>query len=66
VRRMYALINVRKAARPPFAFSSFLSLDEAEAVSNELATVVADAKNGKFSEFGGTLIARGRERAKGD
>ena len=90
MRRMYALMNVRKPAHPPFSFSSrpyvdeqgrkreatitiqpfgrhvtgepfvepdahlsvFLSLGEAEALSNELATIVADAKNGKFSEIG--------------
>ena len=101
---MYALMNVRKPARPPFTFSSrtyvdphgrereasitihpfgrpvtgepfvdpdahlslFLSLDEAEALSNELAELVADAMNGKFSEFGDAVIARGQERAKGD
>ncbi len=86
---MYALMNVRKPARPPFAFSSrpyvdererereatitihpfgravtaepfvepdahltlLLSLDEAEALSKDLAKLVADAKNGKFSEI---------------
>ena len=101
---MYALMNVRKPARPPFTFSSrpytdphgrerkatitihpsgrpvtgepavepsthlslILSLDEAEALSNELTTLVADTKNGKFSEFGDALIAREPERAKGD
>jgi hypothetical protein len=86
---MHALMNVRKPARPPFAFSTrpyvdergrekeatiainpfgrraitakpvvgpdadlilFLSLAEAEALGNELAKLVADAKNGEFSE----------------
>jgi hypothetical protein len=46
--------------------SLFLSFDEAEALSNELAALVADAKNGKFSEIDYALIARGHERAKGD
>ena len=86
---MYALMTVRKPARPPFAYSTspyidergrekeatialnpfgrravtaepvadpdddlilFLSLAEAEALGHELAKLVADAKNGKFSE----------------
>jgi hypothetical protein len=93
---MYALMNVRKPARPPFAFSTrpyldkhgrekeatitinpfgqpvtgdpfveadadlilFLSLAEAEALTKELAKLLADAKNGKFSKTGDLLIGR--------
>jgi hypothetical protein len=51
---------------PDAHLSLFLSLDEAETLSNELAELVADAMNGKFSEFGDAVIARGQERAKGD